>query len=111
MDKFFKMFSYGKKEENKAKQEEDLIVNNQKIDFEIKPLEKDKILESLVQEIKIGGKNVDNYENYIKNLDNLFSQYKPEKTELEYRYKKSLEKNSMQDIGNIVLKISYQEYR
>lgn len=99
MDKFFRMFSLGKKEETKNKEEEDLTINQQKVTYEVRPLLKDQILETSVREIKIGGQQVDSYENYIKKLDDLFSQYNSEKNELEYRYTKAIDKNSSQILG------------
>ena len=96
MDRFFKMFSKGKNDEPKAKEEEDLVVNNQKIQFEVRQMKKEEILEKLVKDLKIGGKQVDSYENYIKNLDGLLSQYRGDKTELEYRYTKVVGKSELQ---------------
>ncbi len=93
MDKLFRLFSKGKKDEPKAKEEEDLVINQQKVKFEIQALKKDEVLDEIVKKLKVGGKQIDSYQNYIKNLDSLICQYKPEKTELEYRFSKANEKN------------------
>ncbi len=95
MDKLFRLFSKAKKEEPKAKEEEDLVINQKIVKFEIQALRKDEVLEKIVKELKIGGKHIDSYENYIKSLDDLICQYHPEKTELDYRFSKANEKNEI----------------
>ena len=104
MDRFFKMFtkgnSSGKKDEPKAKEEEDPMFENN-LNFEVVQMKPNDALNNLVKEIKIGGQHMESYDNYNASLDKLLSQFNEEAMELDYRYRKVLEKNEMmQESGN-----------
>ena len=104
MDRFFKMFSKGlsgKKEEPKKEEEDPMFDLN--LNFEVTYLKPNEILNSLVKEVKIGGQQIESYENYNFSLHKLISQFNDEASELDYRYKKFIEKNDMMqvDIGII----------
>ncbi len=105
MDRFFKMFSKGhssgKKDEPKAKEEEDPMFVENNLNFEVVQMKPNDALNNLVKEIKIGGKHMESYDNYNASLDKLLSQFNEEATELDYRYRKVLEKNEMmRESGN-----------
>jgi hypothetical protein len=96
MDRFFKMFSKGtssnKKEENKAKEEEDLVLPNS-LSFEITQLKSNDILNVLVKDIKIGGVLMENIEHYNSSLVKLLEQFNEGINELDYRYSKFCERS------------------
>jgi hypothetical protein len=97
MDRFFKMFSKSssKKEvENKAKEEEDLLFEGT-LNFQVTQLKPNETLNCLVKDLKIGGTTIEDYDSYFNNLDKLFSQYKENITELDYRFNKACEKNEI----------------
>lgn len=104
MDKFFKFFSKSNNKrdsENKAKEEEDLVFDTS-LSFEVTPVKQNDKLKELVKDIKVGGVNVENFEAYNSGIDKLLSQYNETITELEYRFIKYCEKNEiMPDISKL----------
>jgi hypothetical protein len=99
MDRFFKMFSKGlsgKKEEPKKEEEDPMFDVN--LNFEVTQMKPNEILNSLIKDVKIGGQQMESYENYNLSLDKLLSQFNEEASELDYRYKKIIEKSDMMEV-------------
>ena len=97
MDRSIKMNSKSsskKEAENKSKEEEDILFESN-INFEITQLKPNEILNMLVKELTIGGATIKDYDSYNYNIEKLLSQYKESLTELDYRFNKLCEKDEI----------------
>lgn len=99
MDNFFKMIKNiipPKVDESKRKEEEDNF--NTVFNFEIS-IEESKIYEHLdyfVKGLKVNNKDVESFEDFLSNVDELISEYDVDKTEFDYRYKQYCERNGIE---------------